>query len=135
MSDVQTQDKIELSKEEKAVIDALEKLNIVQVNNVVKYMEQAYGISAAAPVAVAAVAATATDAAPEEKASYNIKLTSSGDKKIQVIKVIREVTSLGLGEAKKVADENGMVKENVAKKEAEEIKKKLEEAGAKVELQ
>ncbi len=131
MSDDTT--KVELSKDEKAVIDALEKLNVVQVNNVVKYMEQVYGISASAPVA--AVAAPVAVAAVEEKSSFKVKIVSSGDKKIGVIKIVRELTNLGLAEAKKVVDDNAVVKENVAKAEAEEMKKKLEEAGATVELQ
>ncbi|KKP38216.1 MAG: 50S ribosomal protein L7/L12, large subunit ribosomal protein L7/L12 [Candidatus Peregrinibacteria bacterium GW2011_GWF2_33_10] len=127
---------IELSKEEKALIDALEKLNIVSLNNVVKYMEQVYGISAAAPVAVAAAPAAAGAAVPaaEEKSAYNVKIKNAGDKKIAVIKVVREVTQLGLGEAKTLVDSCGMVKENAPKAEAEDIKKKLQEAGAEVEL-
>lgn len=128
-------DKVTLSKDEMAVIEAVEKLNIVGLNNVVKYMEETYGISAAAPVAMAAPAAAGAGApVEEEKASYTVKLKSSGDKKIGVIKIVRELTQLGLGEAKAVVDNNGVVKENVAKAEAEEMKKKLVEAGAEVEL-
>jgi len=128
--------KIELSKEEKALIDALEKLNIVSLNNVVKFMEQEYGISAA-PVAVAAAGGAAAAGAPaaEEKSSFNVKLVDSGAQKIGVIKVVRELTGLGLKEAKDVTDANGMVMENVDKAKAEEAKKALEAAGAKVELQ
>lgn len=128
--------KIELSKEEKAVIDALEKLNIIQVNNVVKFMEQEYGISAA-PVAVAGVAAPAAGgeaAGSEEKSSFNVQLKDSGAQKIAVIKAVREITGLGLKEAKDVVDANGVVLENAPKDKAEEAKKKLEEAGASVEL-
>jgi large subunit ribosomal protein L7/L12 len=125
---------IELSKEEKAVIDALEKLNVVQLNNVVKYMEQVYGISAAAPVAAAAAAAPAA-AAAEEKSSYNVELTDSGAQKIAVIKVVRELTQLPLGDAKAVVDgAPKVIKEGVPKADAEAWKKKLEEAGAKVSL-
>ncbi len=129
-------EKIELSKEGKALITALEALNIVELNNVVKFMEQEYGISAAAPMmAMAAPAAgAAAPAAAEEKASYNVKIKSSGDKKIGVIKVVRELTQLGLAEAKKIVDENGMVKEGVPTAEAQEMKKKLVEAGAEIEL-
>jgi large subunit ribosomal protein L7/L12 len=127
--------KIELSKEEKTLIDALEKLNIVSLNNVVKFMEQEYGISAA-PVAVAAAGGAAAGApAEEEKTSFNVKLVDSGAQKIGVIKVVRELTGLGLKEAKDVTDANGMVLENVDKAKAEEAKKALEGAGAKVELQ
>jgi len=127
--------KIELSKEEKTLIDALEKLNIVSLNNVVKFMEQEYGISAA-PVAVAAAGSAAAAApAEEEKSSFNVKLVDSGAQKIGVIKVVRELTGLGLKEAKDVTDACGMVLENAPKDKAEEAKKALEAAGAKVELQ
>lgn len=129
---------IELSKEEKAVIDAVEKLNVVQLNNVVKYMEEEYGISAAAPVAVAAGApAAGGDAAggAEEKSNYDIELTGAGDQKIAVIKAVREITGLGLGEAKAAVDgAPQVIKEGAPKEEAEEAKKKLEEAGATVTL-
>jgi large subunit ribosomal protein L7/L12 len=128
---------ITLSKDEQAVIDAVEKLNVVQLNNVVKFMEKTYGISAAAPVAVAAApAGGAAGAAPEEeKSSFNIELSDSGAQKIAVIKVVREVTGLPLGEAKAAVDgAPKVIKENVPKEEAEKIKKKLEEAGAKVTL-
>lgn len=126
---------IQLSAEEKAVISALEKLNVIQVNNVVKFMEQEYGISAAAPVAVAAAAGGAPAEAAEEKSTYNVELTDSGAQKIAVIKVVREVTQLGLGEAKALVDSAPkMLKEGVAKADAETWKKKLEEAGAKVTL-
>lgn len=127
--------KVELSKEGKALIEALEKLNIVELNNVVKFMEQEYGISAA-PVAMAAApaAAGAAGAAAEEKSSFNVKLADSGAQKIGVIKVVRELTGLGLKEAKDVVDANGMVMENADKAKADEAKKALEAAGAKVEL-
>lgn len=128
---------IELSKEEKAVIDAVEKLNVVQLNNVVKYMEEEYGISAAAPVAVAAGAPAGGDAgaAAEEKSAYDVELTSAGDQKIAVIKVVREITGLGLGEAKAAVDgAPKVIKEGMPKADAEDAKKKLEEAGATVAL-
>ncbi|MFT7184586.1 MAG: large subunit ribosomal protein L7/L12 [Oceanicoccus sp.] len=128
-------EKIELSKGEKAVIDALEKLNIIEVNNVVKFMEEEYGISAA-PVAVAAAPGAGGDAgAAEAKSSFNVVLTSPGGQKIAVIKAVREITGLGLKEAKAVVDSNGTVLENGDKAKAEEVKKTLEDAGASVELQ
>lgn len=129
-------DKITLSAEEQAVISALEKLNIISLNNVVKFMEQEYGISAAAPVAMAAAPAAGGGAAPaEEKASYNVELTDGGAQKIGVIKVLREITGLALGDAKAMVDgAPKMIKEGVAKADAEAWKKKLEEAGAKVSL-
>lgn len=129
---------ITLSKEEQAVIDALEKLNVVSLNNVVKYMEETYGISAAAPVAVAAAPAAAGDAAggAAEKTSFNVVLTAAGGNKIGVIKVVKDLTGLGLKEAKDIVDAAPKaVKENVKKDEAEDMKAKLEEAGASVELQ
>lgn len=125
--------KVELSKEGKTLIEALEKLNIVELNNVVKFMEQEYGISAA-PVAMAAAPAAAGAAAAEEKSSFNVKLADAGAQKIGVIKVVRELTGLGLKEAKDVVDANGMVMENADKAKADEAKKALEAAGAKVEL-
>jgi len=133
-----TADKVTLSKEEKAVIDALEKLNVVSLNNVVKYMEEEYGISAAAPVAVAAAGAPAgggDEGGSAEKSSYDIEITEAGYQKIAVIKAVREITGLPLGEAKAAVDgAPKVIKEGVPKEEAEKAKKKLEEAGAKVTL-
>ncbi|MDD5623417.1 MAG: 50S ribosomal protein L7/L12 [Candidatus Peribacteraceae bacterium] len=124
-----------LSAGEKAVIDAVEKLNVVQLNNVVKYMESVYGISAAAPVAVAAAGGAAAGEPAEEKSSFNVELTDAGAQKIAVIKVVRELTGLGLGEAKAAVDGAPKVlKEGATKAEAEDMKKKLETAGAKVTL-
>lgn len=132
MSDTAT---VELVAKEKAVIDALEKLNVIELNNVVKYMETTYGISAA-PVAMAA--AGGGDGAAgggAEKSSFNVELTEAGGQKIGVIKVVKDITGLGLGEAKALVDgAPKVIKENVAKADAEEMKKKLEEAGAKVTL-
>ena len=128
---------IDLSKEEKAVIDALEKLNVVQLNNVVKFMEQEYGISAAAPVAVAAAggAAGGDAGAAEEKDEFDVELTEAGGQKIAVIKVVREITGLGLADAKAAVDSAPkVIKEGAKKEEAEEIQKKIEEAGGKVTL-
>ncbi len=131
-------DTITLNADEQAVISALEKLNVIQVNNVVKYMEQTYGISAAAPVAVAAAPAAggaAGGAAEEEKTSWNVELTDSGAQKIAVIKVVREITGLPLGEAKAKVDAPPQVlKEGVPTDEAKKMKEKLEAAGAKVAL-
>ncbi len=129
---------ITLSASEKAVIDALEKLNVVELNNVVKYMEETYGISAAAPVAVAAAPAAGGDdagAGAAEKSTYDVELTDAGSQKIAVIKVAKEITGQGLGEVKALVDAAPKVlKEGVPKADAEEMKKKLEEAGAKVTL-
>ncbi|MBI3618628.1 50S ribosomal protein L7/L12, partial [Candidatus Peregrinibacteria bacterium] len=121
---------ITLSAEEQAVISALEKLNVIALNNVVKYMEQAYGISVAAPVAVAAAAgvppAAGAAGADEEKTIFNVELTESGGQKIAVIKAVREITGLPLGEAKALVDgAPKMLKEGVAKADADAWKKKL----------
>ena len=126
-------DTITLAKEEQAVIDALEKLNVIQLNNVVKFMEKQYGISAAAPAA-AAIAPVAA-AAVEEKSSYDVELTDAGAQKIGIIKVVRELTQLGLGEAKALVDKAPtVIKKGATKAEADDMKKKLEAAGGKVAL-
>ncbi len=121
------------------VKDYLKNLSLMDAAALVKELEQELGVSAAAPVAGAAVAgggAAGAAAAPAaEKDEFTVVLTGSGDKKIQVIKVVRELTGLGLKEAKDLVDGAPKpVKESVAKAEAEEIKKKLEEAGGSVEL-
>lgn len=126
---------VELAKNEQAVVDAIEKLTVVEANNVAKYFEEKYGISAAAPVAVAAAGAGAPAEEEEAKSAYNVVLKDCGSQKIAVIKVVREITGLGLGEAKALAENGGNIKENVKPEEAEEMKKKFEEAGATVELQ
>lgn len=125
-----------LTKDEQALIDALEKLNVVSLNNVVKYMETTYGISAApAAVAVAAGGGAAAAEPAEEKSTYDIELTEAGGQKIAVIKAVREVTGLGLSEAKaKVDTAPQVIKQGVPKAEAEEAKKKIEAAGGKVTL-
>ena len=121
------------------IIDTLSGLTILEVSTLVKSLEEKWGVSAAAPVAVAAVGAApaAGGAAPAaEKDEFTVVLKGSGDKKIQVIKVVRELTGLGLKEAKDLVDGAPKpVKEGVAKAEAEDMKKKLEEAGGTVELQ
>jgi len=118
------------------LVDTLSGLTVLEVSGLVKTLEEKWGVSAAAPVAMAAAAAAAPGAAAEpEQDEFTVMLTGSGDKKIQVIKVVRELTSLGLKEAKDLVD--GVpkpVKEAVSKKEAEEMKKKLEDAGGSVEI-
>ncbi len=120
------------------VLAYLENANMLEISELIKEIEEKFGVSAAAPVAIAGGAAPAAggDAgAAEEKTEFDIELTSVGEKKINVIKVIRTITSLGLKEAKEMADgAPGLVKEGVAKEEAEDIKKQLEEAGATVTL-
>ena len=118
------------------VLSYLESANMLEISELIKDIEDKFGVSAAAPVAVAGGAApVAAESAGEEKSEFDIELSGVGDKKINVIKVIREITSLGLKEAKDMADNApSVVKEGAAKEEAEEIKKKLEEAGATVTL-
>jgi large subunit ribosomal protein L7/L12 len=120
------------------VKDYLKNLSLMEAAALVKELEEELGVSAAAPVAIAAAggpAAGAGAAPAAEKDEFSVVLTGSGDKKIQVIKVVRELTGLGLKEAKDLVDgAPKAVKEGVAKAEAEEIKKKLEEAGGSVEL-
>jgi large subunit ribosomal protein L7/L12 len=120
------------------VLDTLGKMTVLELVELKNAIEEEWGVTAAAPVAVAAVAgAPAGDGAAveEEKDSFDVVLTAAGDKKIQVIKVVRAVTGLGLKEAKDLVDAApGAVKEGAAKEEAESIKAQLEEAGASVEL-
>lgn len=123
----------ELSKNSAKIMDLVKELTIVELNELVTAMEEEFGVSAAAPVMVAGAAGWA-DGSEDEKSSFDVELTSAGASKIAVIKVIREITGLGLKEAKDIADNGGKVKEGAAKDEAEEIKAKLEEAGASVEL-
>jgi large subunit ribosomal protein L7/L12 len=119
-----------------AIAESLSSLTVMEASQLVKMLEDQWGVSAAAPVAVAAAgAAPAAAAAEEEKTEFEVVLTEVGAKKINVIKVVREVTSLGLKEAKEVVDgAPKTVKEDVTKEEAEEIKKKFEEVGATVEV-
>ena len=118
------------------ILEAIENMTVLELSELVKAMEEKFGVSAAAPVAVAAVGAAAPAAgAAEEKTEFTVVLAAAGDKKINVIKAVREATGLGLKEAKELVDGAPKpVKENIAKAEAEELKKKLEEAGATVEL-
>ncbi len=119
----------------KNLVEEIKKLTIVEVSDLVKALEEEFGVSAAAPVAVAAAPTAAAPAAAEEKSEFNIFLKEVGANKIAVIKVVREVTGLGLSEAKAVVDgAPKMVKENVATSEAKEIEAKFKEAGAVVEL-
>ena len=115
------------------LIDQIDKLTVLELADLVKQLEERYGVSAAAPVAVAAVGAAAAPVA--EKTEFDVVLTAAGPEKIKVIKAVREVTSLGLTEAKSfVESAPKAVKEGVTKEEAESVKAKLEEAGAKVEI-
>ena len=115
------------------ILSAIDEMKVMELNELVKAAEEKFGVSAAAPVVVAGGAAAAP--AEEEKTEFNVMLVEAGDKKINVIKVVREITGLGLKDAKDLVDSAPKpVKEGASKDEAEESKKKLEEAGAKVEL-
>ena len=119
-----------------AMIEELKALSVLELSELVKAVEEEFGVSAAAAVAVAAPAAGAAGAAAEEKSSFTVVLKEAGAQKIQVIKAVRDITGLGLKEAKDLVDgAPKTVKENVAKDQAEEMKKKLTDAGATVELQ
>ena len=123
----------------KSLVESIEKLSVLELSELVHLLEEKFGVSAAAPIAVAAAPA-AGDGAPaeEEKTSFNVVLSKVGDKKIEVIKVVRDVTGKGLKEAKDLVDAAAagaqVVKEGAGKDEAAELKKKLETAGATVEL-
>jgi large subunit ribosomal protein L7/L12 len=118
------------------IISAVEKMPVLQLAELIKMLEEKFGVSAAAPVAVAHVGGGAGAAAPaEEKTAFDVILAAAGEKKIQVIKVVRELTSLGLKEAKDLVEAAPKaVKTGVTKEEAETMKKKLEESGAKIEI-
>lgn len=125
---------VKLSANAQKVMDLVEGLTILELADLVSAMEEKFGVSAAAPVGVVMAGAAAWADEAEEKSTYNVNLVSAGGQKIAVIKVIRDITGLGLAEAKAIADNWGAVKENVKKDEAETIKKSLEEAWATVEL-
>lgn len=117
------------------VKDFIKTMTLMDAATLVKELEEELGVSAAAPVAVAAVAGGPAAAVPEEKTEFNVILADAGDKKIQVIKVVRELTGLGLKEAKDLVDGAPKpIKEGVSKEEAETIKKKIEEVGGKIEV-
>ncbi len=119
------------------LVSTLSDLTILEVSDLVKHLEEKWGVSAAAPVVVAGGSAPAGDAPAEaeEKDEFDVVLTGPGEKKIQVIKAVREITGLGLKEAKELVDNAPKpIKEGITKAEAEELQKKLEEAGGLVEL-
>jgi len=126
---------VELSKEAQKILEAVKELKVIDLANLVKAMEEEFGVSAAAPAAVAGPAAAGAGEAVEEKSSFSVELTDAGSNKIGAIKAVKEITGEGLGEAKATVESAPKVlKENVPKEEAEEMKKKLEEAGCTVTL-
>lgn len=132
-------EKVEIPAKFEKLVEAIDKLSVLELSELVKVLEKHYGVSAAAPMAVAAAPAAGGDdagAKAEEKSTFTVVLTAAGDQKINVIKAVREITGLGLAESKALVDGAPKpVKENVAKADAEDAKSKLEAAGATVELQ
>lgn len=117
------------------LIAAVEGMTVLELAELVKKLEEKFGVTAAAPVVMGGVAAAAAPAAEAAKEEFDVILAASGEKKIQVLKVLREITGLGLKEAKDLVDNPPKpIKEKIKKEEAEEIKKKLEAEGAKVEI-
>ncbi len=130
---------VEVPEKFKALVEQIEKMSVLELSELVKVLEEKFGVSAATPMMVAAgpVAGGGAEAgeAASEKTEFDVELAASGDAKINVIKIVREITGKGLKEAKDLVDAAPkVIKEKVAKAEAEEIKKKLEEAGATVNL-
>ncbi len=129
--------KVQVPKKFQDLVKQIKEMSVLELSELVKILEDTFGVSAAAPAvpAIALAQAGGSEAAVEEKTSFNVELTEAGAQKIAVIKAIREATQVGLKDAKDLVDKApAVIKENVPKAEAEELKKKLEEAGAKVEL-
>ena len=127
---------IELSKDSQKILDTVEKMSVLELSQLVKALEDKFGVVAAAPAAVAAPAAGGAEGDDDAgDSTVDVILKSAGDKKIQVLKVVREITGLGLKEAKDMVDAAPKaIKEGLSKEEAEELKKQLEEQGAEIEL-
>ena len=115
------------------MLEEVKGMTVLELNELVKALEEEFGVSAAAPVAVAAAPAAAADApAAEEKTEFKVSIKDIGDKKIEVIKAVREFTTLGLGEAKALVESKGVIKENATKEEADKMIARFKEAGATV---
>ncbi len=131
-------EKIEVPAKFKSLVEEIEKMSVLDLAELVKILEKKFGVSANNPVMVAGTAPAGASEAAEEKSSFNVVLTSAGEKKIEVIKVVRDVMGKGLKEAKDLVDAVAtgpqVIKENAKKEEADDLKKKFEAAGAKVEL-
>jgi large subunit ribosomal protein L7/L12 len=124
-----------MSDKKQQVIDLIKEMTVLELSEMVKEMEEIFGVSAAAPVAAVAAPAAGAAEAKEEQTEFDVILANAGEKKINVIKVVREITKLGLKEAKDLVDgAPKLVSEKVSKEEADSVKKKLEEAGATVEV-
>ncbi|HMI09676.1 MAG TPA: 50S ribosomal protein L7/L12 [Candidatus Saccharimonadales bacterium] len=126
---------VTLSAGQKKIVDELNKLSALELSQIVKHLEEEWGVSAAAPAAAVAAPAGEAAAAEDEKTEFTVTLKEAGNQKVAVIKAVKELTGLGLGEAKAIVDGvPAPVKEKVSKDDAEAAKKQLEEAGATVEL-
>ncbi len=124
-----------MSEKVTKLIEDVKSLTVLELSELVKALEEEFGVSAAAPVAVAAAPAAAGAAAVAEKTEFDVVLKSAGDNKIKVVKAVKDITGLGLKEAKAIVDEAPKtIKEKVAKEAAEDIKKQLEELGAEIEV-
>ncbi len=132
-----TEDKkeVEIPKKFKKIVEEIEQMSVLDLSELVTILEDKFGVSAAAPMAMAMPGVAGGEEAAEEKSSFDVEITAVGDSKINVIKAVKEITGLGLKEAKDIVDgAPKVIKEGVAKDEAEEMKGKLEEAGATVTL-
>ena len=126
---------VEVPAKFQSLVSEIEKMSVLDLAELVKVLEEKFGVSAAAPAMMMAAPAAGGAAAAEEKTDFNVELTEAGGNKIAVIKVVKEITGLGLAEAKGLVDgAPKVIKEKIAKAEAEEMKKKIEEAGGKVTL-
>jgi large subunit ribosomal protein L7/L12 len=124
---------MEMTKEE--IVEAISQMSVLELSELVKALEDKFGVQAAAPVAMAPTAAPVAEEKPKEQTEFDVIITSAGEKKVQVIKVVKDITGLGLKEAKDLVDAAPKaVKEKVSREEAEQIKAKLEEVGATVEI-
>ncbi|MFW5885384.1 MAG: 50S ribosomal protein L7/L12 [Patescibacteria group bacterium] len=132
------EEQVEVPEKFKGIVEEIEKMSVLDLSELVKVLEDKFGVSAAAPVAAAPAAGGAgegEEATTEEKSEFDVELTSAGNQKIGVIKIVKEITGKGLKDAKALVDvAPAVIKEKAPKEEAEELKKKLEEAGAGVEL-
>jgi large subunit ribosomal protein L7/L12 len=134
-TETSTDEKVEIPAKFKSLVSDIEKMSVLDLAELVKILEKKFGVSASAPAMMMAAGPAVAAEPAEEKTSFNIELTEAGSNKIAVIKAVREVTDIGLKDAKDLVDgAPKMVKEGVKKEEAEAMKKKLEEAGAKVTL-
>ncbi|MDO8509768.1 MAG: 50S ribosomal protein L7/L12 [bacterium] len=126
---------VEVPEKFKSLVETVEKMSVLDLAELVKVLEEKFGVSASAPAMMMAAAPAAGGAAAEEKTEFNVELTEVGPNKINVIKAVKEITGLGLADAKGLVDAAPkMIKENIKKEEAEAMKKKIEEAGGKVTL-